>query len=445
MGEADGMELVLRADRSNLLSLTNTWILCAILLVFASIYGFSFERGSLNSFAGVDAQVLSAADPGRSAVLQTQAALVYVLSLACILPWIKLLWRQLCRNALIFSVLGWALLSVLWSDNPSTSAVNGLRMTINLALVVYLFERYSGNDIQKLVMLVGSIAAAGSIFLVFVLPQYGLQSRGVYALGAWEGIFGQKNICGLEMLILLLPAFFVKLTATYARLMRGGYIATVLLIIAMTRSAGAWIVSGICLAFVALLKLTTRMAKKDAVIVLIAIAGSAIVVGAVLMANYDTLMFALGKDPTMTGRTILWAALARSILRHPFLGYGYMAFWQGIVTGPSRSLALQLHWLGLADSESGILEMWLELGIVGVLLYVLIFLRALKDAFYCLGQEASPAVLWYISILFYVLATNIDGGLLLSPSNLTCILPFVAFVGLRREAQRTRTRQAAWA
>jgi len=42
-----------------------------------------------------------------------------------------------------------------------------------------------------------------------------------------------------------------------------------------------------------------------------------------------------------------------------------------------------------------------------------------------------------------VLATNIEGGLLLTPSDLACILPFVAFVGLRREAQRMRERQAA--
>jgi len=85
----------------------------------------------------------------------------------------------------------------------------------------------------------------------------------------------------------------------------------------------------------------------------------------------------------------------------------------------------------------------LELGIVGVLLYVAVFLGAVKDALYCLGRGSSPAVLWYISILFYVVATNIEGGLLLTPSNLACILPFVAFVGLRREAQKMRERQTA--
>jgi O-antigen ligase len=437
------MEMVEKMNRPNFLSLTNTWMLCAILLVFASLYGFSFERGSLNSFTGVDAQALQADDTGRDTLIKAQASIMYLLSVACIVPFIKPVWKQVKRNALIFSVLGWAILSVLWSDMPSTSAFNSLRMAINLALVIFLFERYSANDIQKLIMLVGSIAATGSVFLVFVLPQYGLQSRGVQALGAWEGIFGQKNLCGLEMLILLLPAFFVKLTGPYARVLRGSYIATVLVIIAMTHSAGAWVVGSLCLAFVAFLKLVVRMPRKDAVALVIVLAGAGALIGVLAYSNYDTLMYALGKDPTMTGRTALWAGLSHLAMRRPVIGYGYTAFWQGITKGPSRSLALEMGWLGLAGAENGVLEMWLELGIVGVLLYVAIFLRAVKDGLYCIGRGASPAVLWYVSILFYVVATNIEGGLLLAPSNLACILPFVAFVGLRREARRMRQTRTA--
>jgi O-antigen ligase len=205
----------------------------------------------------------------------------------------------------------------------------------------------------------------------------------------------------------------------------------------MTRSAGAWVVTGLCLAFVGLLKLTSRMPRKDAAILALAALCGAVILGLAVLANYNTFMFALGKDPTMTGRTVLWAGLLHLVMQRPLLGYGYMAFWQGL-SGPSRYLALQLNWPGLAGSESGVLEMLLELGIVGLLLYVTVFALAVKNALYCIGRGASPAALWYTSILFYVVATNIEGGLLLAPSNLACILPFVAFVGLRREALHLR-------
>jgi O-antigen ligase len=431
------MELTERMDRTNFLSLTNTWILCVIFLVFASVYGFSFERGSLNSFTGVDMQIAEARDTQRDSAILVQNVAVYLLSVACILPFVKPVWALARRNAMLFSVVGWAILSVAWSEQPSTSAVNALRFALNVMLVIFLFERYSGNDIQKLMILVGCVAAAGNIIMVIAFPQYGLQVRGLAAFGAWEGIFGQKNLCGLEMLVLLLPAFFVKLTGIYAKGLRFGYIAIV-----MTQSVGAWVVTALCLSFVALLKLTSRMPGKDTAVIVAAVVALVLAAGVTALANFDAIMYGLGKDPTMTGRTVLWKGLAHIAMNRPILGYGYSAFWRGL-DGPSRALALELNWHGLGGAESGVMEVWLELGIVGVLLYAAIFLRAVRDAFYCFGHGASPAALWYISILFYVVATNIEGGSLLMPSNLMCILPFVAFVGLRREVQLLRERQTA--
>jgi O-antigen ligase len=224
--------------------------------------------------------------------------------------------------------------------------------------------------------------------------------------------------------------------------LRAGYIAAVLGIIVMTRSVGAWIDSILCMSFVVLLRLTARMPRKDAAVVALTAAGAVVTVGLILLLNYDATMFALGKDPTMTGRTVLWSGLMHLALKRPILGYGYLAFWRGL-NGPSRSLALQMNWLGLGGAESGVLEMWLELGIVGLLLYAAIFVRSVMDAFYCIGRGASAAALWYTSILFYVLVTNIEGGALLGPSNLACILPFVAFVGLRCEVRHLRERQTA--
>ena len=75
--------------------------------------------------------------------------------------------------------------------------------------------------------------------------------------------------------------------------------------------------------------------------------------GVAVLANYDAIMYALGKDPTMTGRTVLWAGYPPD--QPSLLGYGYMAFWQGL-NGPSRYLALELNWPALGGSENGVLE-----------------------------------------------------------------------------------------
>jgi exopolysaccharide production protein ExoQ len=431
------MQIIQIADRPNLFSLTSTWLLCGILLVFASLYGFSFERGTLNSFSK-DAQAMGAGDAGREAVVKIQSAIVYLVTVLLIFPVAKRVWQEILRNRLMGALLLWCALSVTWSALPSFSAINAVRMALNLALVFYLFEKYSANDLQKLFMLVGAVAAAGSLLMVFFFPQYGLQTRGTYALGAWEGIFGQKNLCGLNMLLLLLPALFVRSRRSDALALRLGYSLVMLLIITMTRSTGAWIVGGLCLSAVGLLKLTVRMPRKDAAAICIPLFGlTVLAIGGVLL-NFSAMMYALGKDPTMTGRTVLWSGLLTIGMKHAVHGFGYTAFWQGPTTGPTRTLAIQMGWLGLAQAENGILELWLELGLVGLMLYAALFTTALGNALYCLQRGASQATLWYTSILFYVGASNIEGGSLLTPSFLICMLPFVAFIGLKREAQRLR-------
>jgi O-antigen ligase len=429
------MEVAVLQDRPNLLSQVNTWMLCAILLVFASLYGFSFERGSLNTFVGAETFGIQAGSASDALIVKVQSFTVYALSLIFIARTGRPIFTALRRHLLIVGVLGWAVASVFWSTHPSTSGVNSVRMILNVLLVVTLLERYSANDVMKIVLLVGSVAAIGSLVMVFFFPQYGLQARGQYALGAWQGIFGQKNICGLEMLAVLLPAFFVQLHHRYATFLRTGYVLTVLLIIAMTRSAGAWIVTSLCLIFVALLKVTERMRRRDAALLALGCGGlvTALVLGFAF--NFETAMYALGKDPTMTGRTVIWKVLERSIAKQPVHGYGYQAFWDGL-QGESGNVAIQLNVAGYASAESGVLELWLEIGVVGLLLYAATYARATWDACRYLSRRTSPEVLWYASILFFVFASNIEGGLLLTPSNLTCMLPFAAFIGLRKEVTR---------
>jgi exopolysaccharide production protein ExoQ len=97
----------------------------------------------------------------------------------------------------------------------------------------------------------------------------------------------------------------------------------------------------------------------------------------------------------------------------------------------------------MAYAENGVLELWLELGAVAVLVYGLVFCVAVKDAIYCLRRDPSSSIMWYVSVLFYVAIANLWAGNLLTPSTLECVLPFIAYVGLRSASRRIRGLQAA--
>jgi exopolysaccharide production protein ExoQ len=406
------------------------WVLMIPLLVFASQWGFSFEHGSLNTRVG------SHEDAQNGTPVKVQSAVVYLICAAVMMPWVHAIATYFYCDWLISSLAALAFLSTLWSQFPLATLLHATFLSANIAFAFYLLDRFSTNELLQLLLMAGALAVIGSVVLIVLLPQYGLQERSSVTSGAWQGIFPQKNICGLIMTNLLLPAFFVQIRSRTWKIARAGYVASVLLLVIMCRSAGAWITCASCLLFVAAIKVLNRMPRKDIATIVFIAAGVAALVAVMVERNFAALTYAIGKDPTLTGRTTIWASVISSIRKAPLLGYGYTAFW-GFLEGESANTVLVFHG-PLAYAENGILELWLELGAVGVGLYLLLFVRALKDAVYCFLGKPTPAVMWYASGLFYIAASNVEAGKLLSTSDLGLILSLIAFAGLRREAQRAR-------
>lgn len=433
--------LAKQMQNNSVLNLVSTWMLCFVLLVFASLYGFSFERGSVNQVGGDVGMGLTATDLSQSAIVKIQNALCYLICVWLIFPYSKkvLQWAQ--RELLVIALLGWIALSVLWSNSPSHSLTGLMRMVIDVALALYFVHRYTINEQFKIVMLVGSVAAFAGLFLVIALPQYGMFIRSYGLAQSWQGIFGHKNLSGLGMSILILPGFFVQFDTRNGELFRKFYLGMMAVFIVMSHSASAWVVGFCCILTAILLNVIGRVRRKEAVLLMGTAAG--IVVGVLLVAytNYDVFMKLLGKDPTMTGRTVLWADLLISVLKRPLLGYGFCAFWQGL-DGESANVIIHMGWTGIGYAENGVYELLLEVGVVGVLLYLLIYLRAWKNAVVCFRKGLTPASKWYISILAFVLFSNIEAGQLMLPSYLNCILPFVAYYGLRDEARRVSSQDS---
>lgn len=82
------------------------------------------------------------------------------------------------------------------------------------------------------------------------------------------------------------------------------------------------------------------------------------------------------KMVTLTGRVPLWAECMKYIAERPLFGYGYEGFWT-----PERreDLDSQIDW-GAGSAHSAYIELWLTLGIVGLVLHTSILLLVLRRA-----------------------------------------------------------------
>jgi exopolysaccharide production protein ExoQ len=146
----------------------------------------------------------------------------------------------------------------------------------------------------------------------------------------------------------------------------------------------------------------------------------------------------LGKDMTLTGRTTIWSVLLTSLAKRPWLGYGYSAFWEG-TKGESANAIYAMNWPRLSYAENGVLELALELGAVGVLLYVLAYLHSYRRLGRLLSSTSGrPELLWYASILFLAAITNIEAGSIASPNSMEWLVFVIMAAGIQKGYRETR-------
>jgi O-antigen ligase len=141
------------------------------------------------------------------------------------------------------------------------------------------------------------------------------------------------------------------------------------------------------------------------------------------------IFYLVGKDPTLSGRTDIWKAIVVSALKRPILGYGYMAFFNGI-KGENANAGLSVQWGGLSASHNGFLDVWVSLGFVGVGLIVYTFYRAFKNAIVCLCGVRSPYLVWCSCVVVLMLVVNLDEKAMMVPNDLIWILYVLACLAL---------------
>jgi O-antigen ligase len=70
----------------------------------------------------------------------------------------------------------------------------------------------------------------------------------------------------------------------------------------------------------------------------------------------------LGRDATLTGRTDIWKAVL-SFHTNPLIGTGYESFWMG---GRIDRVATILGYKGIAEAHNGYLQVYLDMGWIGL-------------------------------------------------------------------------------
>jgi len=392
---------------SNILRQLDTWVAFLPLLFFTARGTFSFENTASNTPMAGTFGTLMASTVDAARHNGEMVAFYAIICLLCV-RFYKSIAAAFVENKLITLLPILAIASTAWSQVPTRSLSFGIMALLNTAFAFYLVKRYNHTQQLQLLLAVGVIALLLSFLLVAFYPAAGIDQKENIE-NAWEGMFGHKNHCAMIMTYLLTPVFYLKLTTQRQRFLRGLYIVATIFLIAMTTSRTGWILLALSVFFALAIRFLRRMNAKERLFSTISIVALAALVAYLVISQAAAIAVILGKDPTLTGRTQIWNALLQPIFKNPLLGYGYYAFWIGF-QGEAATTALAIGARNLGNAENGILQMWLELGAVGIFFLLLALYQLCRMAIAVFKRDSSNYVQWCLCIVFLTLATGLVAG-----------------------------------
>ena len=133
-----------------------------------------------------------------------------------------------------------------------------------------------------------------------------------------------------------------------------------------------------------------------------------------------------------------YKALLTEVVKEPLWGYAFMGFFTG--NGEWFNFALRSGRTDLGNAENPVLQIWLDLGLIGVACLFLSLFQACRNIALCLVNNPSKYVQWCTMMVFLNLAALLGGDKIMFPHTIEWLLYVVAFVGLSAEARRIRSR-----
>ena len=277
----------------------------------------------------------------------------------------------------MLALICWTVASASWSHTESWTIFalrNEIPPTIVLVLLCGLLPIENTKQALVLAFRAGLLI---TIIVLLVDPATRLREAGDarIALAGWRGWFGHKNGLG---------AFAVLALATFLALDRRSMLRTVgiavvaVLIIGSRSATGLTVGVAVTALYMWMAWLDTTRGRWTTGFVATSLAfGAAAAV--VMLFSLPTVVGAYGKDLTLSGRTAVWDVVIDRIVEQPLLGYGY----DGVFTQPPSPMARDISahsGFDVPHAHQGAIDLTLQLGLIGLALFVVFFARQLGVA-----------------------------------------------------------------
>jgi exopolysaccharide production protein ExoQ len=324
------------------------------------------------------------------------------------------------RNLTLIAFLSFALASVLWSDFPFVALKRWFRdLGSYLVILVVLSDPRPLEAVRTLLRRFCFLLIPLSIVLLkyytYLARQYGWWSGAIEYIGATTS----KNMLGNVCLVSGVFFFWDIVTRWSERrerrtkriiVLNVAFVAMTLWLLNLSHSATSQVCMVIGCLVIAVVQSKWGKRHPRLLKTLIPASFCLYVILAFGFGLSGQFASQLGRDPTLTDRTIIWKTVL-SEHTNPLVGTGYESFWLGA--------RLQRVWQAAGyvnEAHNGYLEMYINLGGIGVFLLGALLIASYRTICKKLAST-SPVVtfslaMWTVILFYNITEAGFKGGLL---------------------------------
>ena len=361
-------------------------------------------------------------DPLRRALLLVG----YLFLVPALMFYPKRAFRMVIQSPLLWFLAILAFVSVFWSGVPDLTLRRSAAVLLTTLYGLTLAVRFSFDDLLELLGWALWLCLILSLFLILFLPDWGFHTYQGELV--WRGIFAHKNSLGNKAvlsLLVMMTLWSQNGAHPKKRWVWGVGIALATLMLIGSKSATGLVLT-MTLVLGAVMLYFMRSLQRSWQIILPAglIIGGLVAI--VVVDNYQTILTLFGRGSTLTGRIPLWQNILPLAMDRFWLGYGYSSFWLGW-EGPSAQIWSVLTWQP-GYAHNGYLDLWLNLGMIGLIAGLVLILELFIYAFYIHFIKAINVRFWILFLMLIILLNATEGTFLRTNSIWWVMIVYVASI-----------------
>lgn len=411
--------------RAGISLLEKIFVVLALLFIFKTIRGLIGGEHNLMQ------------DRTSGSPLFQMIALGFYGTSALVLAWRSPAWlpRLLAKSWPLFMLVALTFVSALWADYPWVTARRSLALILTMVFAIYVVARFSIDDFVD-VLAIAMICYLLIGFVAVAMPEVAFHQ--IRHVGNFRAFVGHKNELGRVVALMavlavvlrhrgrIMPRIYIPvcIAAVIALVMSGSatplvtavatLMLTPLITLALTGRRGCYHFSG-----------SLRAALATTVVVLVV---------PMIVLGLPHILELVGRDLTLSGRTKLWGYAVELGMQRPWFGAGYRSFWTDANT---IYFAEFFSWggdKGPDQGHSGYLDLWLEMGVAGVLLYLFF----LSSVFWCVARlfnmDREAEGLLLSTVFVFLMIYSITEKVILLQSESVWFMSMLAYFYAQRAA-----------